>query len=60
MPGVDLSDLEQPISEEEVWSIIKSMPSDKASCPDGYTGSFLKVVWQIIKDDFMAAIERVF
>lgn len=29
-PGVDLSGLEQIITEEEVWATIKAMPSDKA------------------------------
>jgi hypothetical protein len=40
----DLSDLELPFTEEEVWTI-KQLPSDKAPGPDGYTGCFYKVCW---------------
>lgn len=54
--GLDLSALEAPITEDEVWATIKAMPSDRAPGPDGYTGRFYKSCWQIIKWDFMAAI----
>jgi hypothetical protein len=56
---VDLSNLEQIFTEEEVWNTIKAMPSDKAPGPDGYTGWFYKAVWQVIKGDFKAAISRL-
>ena len=59
MPNIDLHDLEAPFSEEEVWKTIKSLPSDKAPGPDGFTGKFYKVCWQIIKLDIMAAISAV-
>jgi hypothetical protein len=39
---VDLSDLDLPITDEEVWSTITSLPSDRAPGPDGYTGRFYK------------------
>ena len=39
-PPVDLAELEQPFTEEEVWNTIKALPSDKAPGPDGYTGRF--------------------
>jgi hypothetical protein len=58
-PGMDLDQLEQAITEEEVWAAIKTLPSDKAPGPDGYSGRFYKVAWQIIKVDFMTAIGRV-
>lgn len=32
--GMDLSDLELTITQDEVWATIKSIPSDKASGPD--------------------------
>ncbi|WVZ78922.1 LOW QUALITY PROTEIN: hypothetical protein U9M48_026563 [Paspalum notatum var. saurae] len=54
--GIDLSALDAPITEEEVWLTIKDLPSDRAPGPDGYTGRFYKSCWQIIKTDFMAAI----
>jgi hypothetical protein len=58
--GADLSALDQPISEEEVWDSVKSMPTDRAPGPDGYTGQFYKSCWNIIKADFMAAIMTLF
>ena len=36
----DLSILEAPFSEKEVWATIKDMPVDKALGPDGFTGRF--------------------
>jgi hypothetical protein len=58
--GADLSTLDQPISEEEVWDSVKSMSADRAPGPDGYTGQFYKSCWNIIKADFMAAIMTLF
>jgi hypothetical protein len=55
----DLSDLELPFSEEEVWDTIKQLPSDKAPGPDGFTGRFYKQCWGIIKSDMMAALAAV-
>lgn len=54
--GLDLSALEEPITEDEVWETIKSLPADKATGPDGYTGRFFKACWPITKADFMAAV----
>jgi hypothetical protein len=46
-------------TEEEVWATIKALPSDKAPGPDGYTGRFYKVAWEVIKPDLMAAVSRL-
>ena len=54
----DLSDMEVPFSHDEVKNTINSMPSDKASGPDGFTGAFFKACWKIIKEDVMAAIKQ--
>jgi hypothetical protein len=59
MPSFDLEALDNPILEEEVWNTIKSLPSDKAPGPDGFTGRFYKVCWPIFKGDLMAAIHCV-
>ena len=59
MPNIPLHDLEVPFSEEEVWKTVKALPPDKAPGPDGFTGRFYKVCWQIIKVDIMAAISAV-
>jgi hypothetical protein len=53
---VDLTEMDNPITMEEVWDTIKSLPVDRAPGPDGYTGHFYKACWQLIKVDFMAAI----
>jgi hypothetical protein len=58
-PGIDLSEFDQIFTEEEVWSTIRSLPSDKAPGPNGYTGRFYKVAWQVIKVDFMAVVSRL-
>jgi len=55
----NLSELDLPFTEEEVWSTIKQMPSDKAPGPDGFTGRFYKTCWPIIKEDIMAAISAI-
>jgi hypothetical protein len=52
----DLHMLDAPISEEEVWNIIKRLPADKAPSPDGFTGHFYKVYWLTIKEDIMVAV----
>jgi hypothetical protein len=58
-PALNLHDLDQNFSEEEVWNTIKALPSDKAPGPDGYTGRFYKKAWPVVKGDFMAAINRL-
>ena len=54
--GIDVSVLDEPITEGEVWETIKDLPADRAPGPDGYTGHFNKACWQLIKSDMMAAI----
>jgi hypothetical protein len=51
--------LDQCFSEEEVWSIIRSMPSDKASGPDGFNGHFFQAAWLIIKRDVLQALAAI-
>jgi hypothetical protein len=55
----DLHMLDSPISEEEVWSTIRQLPTDKAPGLDGFTRRFYKTCWQIIKGDIMDAISAV-
>jgi hypothetical protein len=49
IPRLNLQELADPFSEDEVVKIIKELPVDKAPGPDGFTGLFLKVAWLIIK-----------
>jgi hypothetical protein len=41
---MNLQELEQMVTEDEVCHTIRSLPSDKAPGPDGYTGRFYKKV----------------
>ncbi|KAF8733041.1 hypothetical protein HU200_015400 [Digitaria exilis] len=54
---LDLTHLELPFTEEEVWSTIKSMPREKSPGPDGFTVEFYGAAWRIIKHDIMRAFE---
>jgi hypothetical protein len=45
----DLSSLDRPFTEEEIWMVVKELPLDKAPGPDGFTGRFYRSVWSIIK-----------
>lgn len=40
IPTKDLSSIDVCFSEEEVWSTIRDMPTDKSPGPDGFTGLF--------------------
>jgi hypothetical protein len=55
----NLSDLDLPFTEEEVWSTIKKLSSDKAPSPDGLTCRFYKSCWSVIKQDIMRAISAI-
>ena len=54
--GLDLSILDEPFTEQEIWATIRFLPADRAPGPDGYTGQFYMTCWPIIKTDFLAAI----
>jgi hypothetical protein len=56
----DFSLLELPLTDEEVWNVIKELPADKAPGPDGMTGAFYKSAWPVIKLDVMRAINAFF
>ena len=59
VPGFDLSELDIPFCEDEVWKRISSLPSNKAPGLDGFTGKFYKTCWAIIKKDIMAAVSAM-
>ena len=56
LPALDLSGLDAPFSEEEVWAAVRDMPSDRAPGPDGFTGAFYQTTWPIIRNDIMWAV----
>jgi hypothetical protein len=55
----DLQELERMFTEEEVWSVIKELPSDRAPGPDRFIGAFYQKAWEVIKGDVMAAILKL-
>lgn len=46
-------------AEQEVWSVVKEMPNEKAPGPDGFIGLFYKTCWSVIKVDVMNAIHAL-
>lgn len=55
--AIDLCEQQAQFSADEVWTVIKKMPSDWAPGPDGFTGAFYKAAWHVIHPDIMAAIQ---
>jgi hypothetical protein len=55
----DLSQLEEPFSEEDLWFVLRSQELDKAPGPDGFFARFYVACWHIIKPDVMAAFHAL-
>jgi hypothetical protein len=55
----DLSSLDRPFTEEEIWAVVKELPLDKAPRPDGFTGRFYRSAWSIIKRDVIRAFDAL-
>jgi hypothetical protein len=60
LPVLDLSDLETAWSEDDVWKVIKSMPTDKAPGPAGFSLNFYHKCWAIIKKEVVDALNCLF
>lgn len=52
--------LDQPFSEAELEHTIKMIPPEKAPGPDGFTGSFYKKFWDILKGDLVRAMQSFY
>ena len=50
-PCLDLDDVCQPFSHEEIDRIILDLPNDKAPGPDGFNSLFFKKTWHTIRND---------
>jgi len=56
IPADNLQLLVEPFEVEEINSIVKKMPTDKAPGSDGFNGLFLKRCWQIVNEDSTTSI----
>jgi hypothetical protein len=56
----NLSSLAAIFTEEEVWDVIKELPSDRAPGPDGFVGAFYQRAWPTIKQEIMAGVLKLF
>lgn len=54
------NDMIREVTRQEVKSALFSMGSEKSPGPDGYTVAFFKEAWDIVADDFVAAIGEFF
>jgi len=55
LPSMDLQNLEVLFTEAEVRAVVADLPNEKAPGPDGFTGLFYKLAWDVIKSDIMHA-----
>lgn len=59
-PIHDLQDLVNPITMEEILSMIKDWPTNKSPGLDGFTGEFYKEFKDVIVHDLYRVINEVF
>ena len=52
--STDLAWLEDPFTREEIDSVVRNIPNNKAPGLDGFNSEFIKKCWYFIKDDFYA------
>jgi hypothetical protein len=49
---MNLPNLGEPFSPDEIQAALQDMPSDHALGPDNFNGRFMKKCWEIIKEGF--------
>lgn len=58
IPRVNLDHLTDPFSITEIDNVVKEMPADRATGPDGFSGIFLKACRPIIKQEFYSLCDQ--
>jgi hypothetical protein len=53
LPIIDTTTLDSCFPEDEVWSIVRAMPSKKAPGSNGFKGLFYQTAWPCIKRDIL-------
>jgi hypothetical protein len=56
----DLSSLGLTFTKEEIDEVIKHMPNDKVSGPDGFNGKFFKKYWNLFKQQFYDLLQKFY
>lgn len=56
----DCAHLSEPISDDMIRDALFHIGDDKSPGPDGYTSSFFKENWDLIKGDFLAGVHEFF
>ncbi|KAK1695762.1 hypothetical protein QYE76_012459 [Lolium multiflorum] len=59
IPTVDLQDLDDMFTEEEVWRVVKDLHPDRVPGLDGFIGAFYQRAWPIIKGDILAGLFKL-
>jgi hypothetical protein len=49
-----------PVSNDSIKEALFSISNDKAPSPDGYSSYFFKTAWDVVGNDFCAAIHDFF
>jgi hypothetical protein len=57
LPRLQLDELGNMFTKEEVWKVIRSLPLDKAPGPDSFTVRFLQSTWKIIRLNLMRVLD---
>ncbi|KAM0837307.1 hypothetical protein ACQ4PT_061749 [Festuca glaucescens] len=60
LPSLDLSELDEAFTPEEILAAIADMPADRAPGPDGFSGAFFKAAAPIITHDLVLAFQQLF
>jgi hypothetical protein len=60
IPRLGQHQLDMPFPEDEIKWVVDELPLEKAPGPDGFTWTFYKACWGIIRLDIMAAFHCVY
>lgn len=58
--STQLHSLEDPFTENEIDSVVRTLPNFKSPGPDGFNNEFTKAAWPVIKHDFYKLCQDFF